>query len=173
MLCIVNTYITHTLQMYFTKAEARLQLEGRFTWQSYPQNWDATPSLEGWRTMILINSLNQGFVTMRKLALVFVAVSMYVPSLQAQDQRLELPTYHLTVDPADLSSLYQSPFSDVPLSRPIFLSRERSSSARCDSGAGGGLAGTQRKAGRSGLRIHPIRLESGSSTSRRNTRISR
>ena len=50
---------------------------------------------------------------MRKLALVFVAVFMYVPSLQAQDQRLELPTYHLTVDPADLSALYQSPFSDV------------------------------------------------------------
>ena len=50
---------------------------------------------------------------MRKLALVFVAVFMYAPSLQAQDQRLELPTYHLTVDPADLSALYQSPFSDV------------------------------------------------------------
>ena len=63
--------------------------------------------------MILINSLNQGFVAMRKLALVFVAASMYVPSLYAQDQRLELPTYHLTVDPADLSALYQSPRSNV------------------------------------------------------------
>ena len=50
---------------------------------------------------------------MRKLALVFVAVSICVPSLQAQDQRLELPTYHLTVDPADLSALYQAPFSNV------------------------------------------------------------
>ena len=63
--------------------------------------------------MILISSLNQGFVAMRKLALVFVAVSIYAPSLQAQDQRLELPTYHLTVDPADLSALYQSPHSNV------------------------------------------------------------
>ena len=63
--------------------------------------------------MILISSLNQGFVAVRKLALVFVAVSMYAPSLQAQDQRLELPTYHLTVDPADLSALYQSPHSNV------------------------------------------------------------
>ena len=63
--------------------------------------------------MILINSLNKGFVAMRKLALVFVAVFIYVPSLQAQDQRLELPTYHLTVDPADLSALYQSPRSNV------------------------------------------------------------
>ena len=50
---------------------------------------------------------------MRKLALVFVAVFIYVPSLQAQDQQLELPTYHLTVDPADLSALYESPFSNV------------------------------------------------------------
>ena len=63
--------------------------------------------------MILINPLNQGFVTMRKLVLVFVAVSICVPSLQAQDQRLELPTYHLTVDPADLSALYESPYSNV------------------------------------------------------------
>ena len=63
--------------------------------------------------MLLINSLNQGFVTMRKLVLVFVAVFMYMPALQAQEQRLELPTYHLTVDPADLSALYQAPHSDV------------------------------------------------------------
>ena len=50
---------------------------------------------------------------MRELVLVFVAASIYVPSLYAQDQRLQLPTYHLTVDPADLSALYQSPFSNV------------------------------------------------------------
>ena len=63
--------------------------------------------------MIKTNSLNKGFAVMRRLALVFVAVSIYGPSLQAQDQRLELPTYRLTVDPADLSALYQSPRSDV------------------------------------------------------------
>ncbi len=63
--------------------------------------------------MILTNPLNQGFVAMRKLALVFVAVFIYVSSLQAQDQRLELPTYHLTVDSADLSALYQSPRSNA------------------------------------------------------------
>ena len=50
---------------------------------------------------------------MRELVLVFVAASIYVPSLYAQDQRLQLPTYHLTVDPADLSALYESPFSNV------------------------------------------------------------
>ena len=109
---------------------------------------------------------------MRNLALVFVAVFMYVPSLQAQDQRLELPTYHLTVDRADLSALYLSPHSNVRYPAQFSFAGEV---LECEVRFRGGMssAGTQRKAGRSGLRIQPIRLESESSTSKRNTRISR
>ena len=50
---------------------------------------------------------------MRSLAPVFFLVVIHAPFLQAQDQRLELPAYRLTVDPDDLSSLYKSPRSDV------------------------------------------------------------
>ncbi len=50
---------------------------------------------------------------MRLPVLVFFLVVIHAPFLQAQDHRLELPVYRLTVDPDDLSSLYQAPHSDV------------------------------------------------------------
>ena len=50
---------------------------------------------------------------MRSPVLVLLLMVVNAPFLQAQDQPLELPVYRLTVDPDDLNSLYQAPYSNV------------------------------------------------------------